>query len=115
MPASAKASGLKSPLKMQAPEASCDDCTAGEALGVAMLMAIPWPFDASFLAGMICLGPDVGEDEIADERGDTAAAELAQLVLLDVVQRDLQRFLALQVRLGAHGVLLVMRWFRISG
>jgi hypothetical protein len=115
MPAHAGASGLKSPLKMHALEPSCEDGTAGEALRMAMLMAMPWPFDPSLPAGMIRLGLDVGEDEIADKRGDAGAAEPPQLVLLDIVQRDLQRFFALQVRLGAHGVLLVVRWFRIGG
>jgi hypothetical protein len=95
MPAHARESGLKSPLKVQAPEASCDDGTAGEALRMAMLMAMPWPFAASFLAGMIRLGSNMGEDEIAHERRNAGPAELAKLVLLDVVQRDLQRFLAL--------------------
>lgn len=93
---------------MPALEADCDAGPAGEALGVATLMAMTWPFVAARLGGTICLCPDVGQDEIAHERRNLARAELAYLVLLNVVQRDLQHVLALQVRFGAHVFLLVV-------
>jgi hypothetical protein len=107
---------LKSPLKTQAAATTCSDGPARETHRVAMLMAMPWPLAVPFLYGTIRLGTDVAEDEVPHERRDLGTAELPQLVLLDIVQRDLQGFLALQVRLGAaHGSLLVVRRFRTSG
>ncbi|HAV37435.1 MAG TPA: hypothetical protein DCX52_13965 [Massilia sp.] len=90
-------------------EATCDGNPAGEALGMAMQMAMTWPFALAFPRGTIRLLPNVGEDEISYERGDLARAELAQLILLDVVQRHLQRAFALQVWL------LVLHGFSPSG
>jgi hypothetical protein len=108
---------LKSPLKVQATKATCHSCAAGEALHMAMLMAMPWTYRPGFLNGTIRFAANVCQQQVANERRDLARAELLHQVPLDIVQRDLQRFGALQVRLrgGAHVFLLLMRRFRTSG
>jgi hypothetical protein len=98
--------------------AACHGCPAWEALQVAMVMAMTWPFASAWPSSTIRPLLDVGSDQVSDKRGNAfpdAGAELAQLVLLDIVQRDLQRAFAFQVWFGAHAFLLVRRRFRMGG
>jgi hypothetical protein len=101
----ARERGLKSPLKMLALKAACDVCPAREALHMALTMAMTRPFALAGPGDTIRPLADVRRDDAPDEGRyflAEASAELAELVLLDIVQRHLQRVFALRVWLAFH-------------